>query len=64
MGHQHLCRLGKRVCFQAVESRVAVADDRSGGNLKDVGESLKSILERVADFFDLFGLSFPGCVNT
>lgn len=30
----------------------------AGGSLKEVGEGLKSILERIADFFDIFDLSF------
>lgn len=34
------------------------ADEKSGSSLKEVGEGLKSILERIADFFDIFDLSF------
>jgi hypothetical protein len=35
-----------------------MAADKSDSSLKEVGEGLKSILERIADFFDIFDLSF------
>ena len=35
-----------------------MTDPESIGALKEVGEGLKAILERVADFFDIFDLSF------
>lgn len=35
-----------------------MAEPESTGPLKEVGEGFKAILERVADFFDIFDLSF------
>jgi hypothetical protein len=35
-----------------------VSGTKSGDSIKEIGEGLKSILERIADFFDIFDLSF------